>query len=62
MPSRSRRAEAIAAYVSRKVKEGVGVEWAQPRVAQLATSMADNCRRLRSVVPVSGEICEQLVK
>jgi hypothetical protein len=29
MPSRSRHAEAITAYVSRKVKEGVGVEWCE---------------------------------
>jgi hypothetical protein len=29
MPSPSQRAEAITAYVSRKVKEGVGVEWCE---------------------------------
>ena len=29
MPSPSRRAEAITAYVSRKVEEGVGVEWCE---------------------------------
>jgi len=29
MPSSVQRAEAITAYVSRKVKEGVGVEWCE---------------------------------
>ena len=29
MPSSSQRAEAVTAYVSRKVKEGVGVEWCE---------------------------------
>jgi hypothetical protein len=29
MPSPSQRAEAITAYVSRRVKEGVGVEWCE---------------------------------
>jgi hypothetical protein len=29
MPSPSQRAEAVAAYVSRKVKEGVGIEWCE---------------------------------
>jgi hypothetical protein len=29
MPSPSRRAEVITAYVSRKVKEGIGVEWCE---------------------------------
>ena len=36
MPSSVQRAEAITAYVSRKVKEGVGVEWCEfaPRVVK----------------------------
>jgi len=29
LPSPSRRAQAVAAYVSRKLKEGVGVEWCE---------------------------------
>jgi hypothetical protein len=29
MPSTSRHAEALTAYVSRKVKEGVGIEWCE---------------------------------
>jgi hypothetical protein len=29
MPSPSQRAEAITAYVSRRVKEGVGIEWCE---------------------------------
>jgi hypothetical protein len=29
MPSPSQRAEAVTAYVCRKVKEGVGVEWCE---------------------------------
>jgi hypothetical protein len=29
MPSQSQSAEAITAYVSRRVKEGVGVEWCE---------------------------------
>jgi PilZ domain len=29
MPSPSRRAESISAYVSRKVEEGVGIEWCE---------------------------------
>jgi hypothetical protein len=36
MPSPLQRAETITAYVSRKVKEGVGVEWCEfaPRVVK----------------------------
>lgn len=29
MPSQSQRAEVITAYVSRKVKDGVGIEWCE---------------------------------
>jgi PilZ domain len=29
MPSPSRHAESIAAYISRKVEEGVGIEWCE---------------------------------
>ena len=36
MPSPSQRAEAIAAYVSRRINEGVGVEWCEfaPRIVK----------------------------